>query len=1126
MTSGTDAATIANPGEVDRWNLSFAGPMTLSGTVGFANGGGITEAGTATLQSQADIANDGAPGVLSVASTGTLTKSPSGAANIQVLVSNSGSVKAVGGTLSLASIINDGILDLGQATVDLGSAFAPPSGSVVESTIGGGTAGVGYGQLDVSGTVALAGTLTVSTANGYAPVEGQTFAILVSTGATSGSYTFDQSGAPTGLSYDAEDLPAGVTVVVDALPSNMAATAGTTPQSKEVGTPFVTLEVVVTDSFGDPVDDLPVTFTAPSTGPSGRFTNGTNTYTVATNSSGDALATTFTANDTAGAYTVTASSTGLTPVDFALTNSAGPPAILSVLSGATESVPVGGSFHSPLEVSLTDSFGNPLSGLPVTFSAPTAGPSATFASCPDTPQPGHCLVETDSQGDATLQPVADTTSGTYSVSAASSGLTPVGFSLTNEPGPATVMTEQAGSSQSAPVGSTFSSALEVSLADSFGNPVPGVAVTFAAPTSGPTSTFPGCPAGAPGLCTVTTDGLGHATAAVAAGTRSGGPYTVSATSGTLSAVAFSLTNTAGPPATLTILGGTERQQMEVGTPNNGLDVLVSDQYGNPLPGVAVTFEAPASGPSGTFATCTSNPNSFTCVEDTDASGDAETGFTANTHAGGYQVQAAGGGLAAVDFTFTNLVGPSVYMTVVGGTPQSATVTTSFSAPLEVSLTDAYGNPEPSQPVTFTAPSTGPSGTFPGCGGAVPDSCVVSTDDAGQASVPFTANDNTGGPYEVSAASTGVSSVEFALTNQASPLTLLDVVSGAFQASPIASSFDTALTVQAVDSLGQPVAGVDVTFRAPSSGASGSFGPCPGGNPAPSECVVITDSAGQATASRLTANHDPGRFTVTATAPGVPAATFSLTNSGGYWLVGGDGGVFSFGAPFYGSTGGIQLNKPVIGITASADGQGYWLFASDGGVFTYGDARFRGSTGGITLAQPVVGMAADPATGGYWLVARDGGVFSFGAPFYGSLGGAHLEQPIVGMVVAPEGTGYWLVSAGGSVYNFGPGAQNYGSVTAGRGGSPIVGMASDVSGTGYWVATAAGQVFTFGSAQFHGSTLGVALSRPVVSIVADPVTGGYWLLAADGGVFDYDAPFEGSASGFHLNAAVTSMATNF
>ena len=65
------------------------------------------------------------------------------------------------------------------------------------------------------------------------------------------------------------------------------------------------------------------------------------------------------------------------------------------------------------------------------------------------------------------------------------------------------------------------------------------------------------------------------------------------------------------------------------------------------------------------------------------------------------------------------------------------------------------------------------------------------------------------------------------------------------------------------------------------------------------------------------------------------------------------------------------------------GGGYWLVASDGGIFSFGDARFYGSTGNIKLNAPIVGMAADSSTGGYWLVGSDGGIFSEGAPFYGA-----------------------------------------------------------------------------------------------------------------------------------------------
>ena len=122
------------------------------------------------------------------------------------------------------------------------------------------------------------------------------------------------------------------------------------------------------------------------------------------------------------------------------------------------------------------------------------------------------------------------------------------------------------------------------------------------------------------------------------------------------------------------------------------------------------------------------------------------------------------------------------------------------------------------------------------------------------------------------------------------------------------------------------------------------------------------------------------------------------DGGGYWLAASDGGVFSYGdAGFYGSAGGMPLNKPVVGMAATPDGGGYWLAASDGGVFSYGDAGFHGSAGGMPLNKPVVGMAETPESGGYWLDASDGGVFSYGdAGFYGSTGSLHLNQPVVGM----------------------------------------------------------------------------------------------------------------------------------
>ena len=106
--------------------------------------------------------------------------------------------------------------------------------------------------------------------------------------------------------------------------------------------------------------------------------------------------------------------------------------------------------------------------------------------------------------------------------------------------------------------------------------------------------------------------------------------------------------------------------------------------------------------------------------------------------------------------------------------------------------------------------------------------------------------------------------------------------------------------------------------------------------------------------------------------------------------------------FQGSTGGIPLNKPVVGMAVDSTTGGYWLVAADGGIFTF-NAPFKGSAGGIHLNQPVVGMACTPDGQGYYLVAADGGIFTFGdAVFQGSTGGIPLSKPVVGMAAVPEG----------------------------------------------------------------------------------------------------------------------------
>ena len=123
---------------------------------------------------------------------------------------------------------------------------------------------------------------------------------------------------------------------------------------------------------------------------------------------------------------------------------------------------------------------------------------------------------------------------------------------------------------------------------------------------------------------------------------------------------------------------------------------------------------------------------------------------------------------------------------------------------------------------------------------------------------------------------------------------------------------------------------------------------------------------------------------------------------GYWLVAEDGGVFAFGdAGFFGSTGGIRLNSPIVGMAATPTGHGYWLVASDGGIFAFGTASFLGSMGATPLNKPVVGMVR--YGNGYLMVAADGGIFNFSdRPFAGSLGADPPSRPVVAVATLDVG----------------------------------------------------------------------------------------------------------------------------
>jgi protocatechuate 3,4-dioxygenase beta subunit len=363
------------------------------------------------------------------------------------------------------------------------------------------------GHLAALGLILLAGLGAWAGAIGGAPA----FA--------SGESSGEDSGSPSG----AQSSPTSTSNCPSPNPPNQLTLVAGTPQTTTLDTAFAGgLQVALANSDGCAVTGaagVAVTFSAPTGGASGRFsTTNSDTATVGADASGMVAAPTFTANGTAGSYTVTASSP-YGSVSFALTNTAaGLPARLTAIPLNRRSTRVGSRFPQPLQVRVLDAGGNPVAGVAVTF---VLG-SATTGGCDATASAGAASgagASADFAGDVTqttaisgthgiatspaftATSVAGSFAATASVSSggASEGasaskngdanVAPVGFSLVNLAGKPAKLAPGVGSTQSTPAGSAFAIRLAVTVTDADSNPVRGALVTFSAPTAGASGRF-------------------------------------------------------------------------------------------------------------------------------------------------------------------------------------------------------------------------------------------------------------------------------------------------------------------------------------------------------------------------------------------------------------------------------------------------------------------------------------------------------------------------------------------------------------------------------------------------------------------------------------------------------------
>jgi hypothetical protein len=290
------------------------------------------------------------------------------------------------------------------------------------------------------------------------------------------------------------------------------------------------LLTVVADSMtmtvGGPVPELTATITG--------FVNGDSRNNPAVLSGSPALSTTGGSDSDPDLYliTVTKGTLSAPNYDFVFVNGiltiqSPPPAAIAITSANPQRTVVNTPFAVPLRVAVSDLFGRPIRGFAVSFTAPSTGPSLT---------PINTDVRTDANGIASLDAVANTISGAYSVTARAGGTLAADFQLRNDAGAPAMIVASGGTPQTANTGTDFS-ALEVMVRDKFNNPVPDTTVTFTTDTtSRPGATFPRGN-------TAVTDSSGQARI-VARANFAAGTYTVTAASGTATPALFTLTNTA------------------------------------------------------------------------------------------------------------------------------------------------------------------------------------------------------------------------------------------------------------------------------------------------------------------------------------------------------------------------------------------------------------------------------------------------------------------------------------------------------------------------------------------------------------------------------------------------------
>lgn len=255
--------------------------------------------------------------------------------------------------------------------------------------------------------------------------------------------------------------------------------------------------------------------------------------------------------------------------------------LVSVTGGGAQTATAGTALAAPIQVQAVNPYnGQPDVGATVNFSDGGKGGSFSPVSA-----------VTDANGNASTTYTVPKKSGIDTLTISGTGFGTITTTAASTPGAAIKIIAYGGAKQTGPAGTNLPNALVAQAQDIYKNGVPGVTISFIANKGA-----------VPNPASVVTDSNGLARSILQLPTTVS-TVTVTGSSAGFKNISYVEYSLAGPAASISITNG-NNQLAPAGTQlPQPLTVLVTDQYGNPTPGVAVSFDDGAAG--GSFSA--SNP---------------------------------------------------------------------------------------------------------------------------------------------------------------------------------------------------------------------------------------------------------------------------------------------------------------------------------------------------------------------------------------------------------------------------------------------------------------------------------------------------------------------------------------